>query len=355
MALRALAITQPGSSTPLSKLNRFLIVEHATALGSVIHATPLAEALRKAVPDARIYVLGSGFAADAFLGNPAIDGFWPVPPPTRQFNQAVSVMRQFIQRRKLKNAATLLPLGNERTAIGLALWRAGAGNRVGFTLTPELFRAPLIFDPALSQIANNLRMIEALGHPPTSAIEPRIMVDATALAEVRGLLKGRNEQRPLAVLVTQTSVTQRKSWRPERFIVAGKFLQQQFGAEMVFVGTESERAAVEAIRAGVGGTSWNLAGKTDLQQLAALLSLCDIGLTLDTGTLHVGRAVGLPMVILAPAWSPPIEWLPVENPRYIILKNADLPIAPRDYVIDEVSVDEVTAALAALLSQYPGR
>ena len=59
------------------------------------------------------------------------------------------------------------------------------------------------------------------------------------------------------------------------------------------------------------------------------------------------------MVIVAPAWSPPTEWLPLGNPRYRILKNADLPNCPPDYVIDEVSVAEVTAALDELAAKFP--
>jgi hypothetical protein len=60
------------------------------------------------------------------------------------------------------------------------------------------------------------------------------------------------------------------------------------------------------------------------------------------------------MAILAPAWSPPIEWLPLGNPRYRILKNADMAVCLPDYIIDEVSVDEATAALDELVAAYPG-
>jgi hypothetical protein len=63
--------------------------------------------------------------------------------------------------------------------------------------------------------------------------------------------------------------------------------------------------------------------------------------------------VGLPMAIIAPGWSPPLEWLPLNNPRYRILKNADMVVCPPDYVIDEVSVDEVTGALRGLLQEFP--
>jgi hypothetical protein len=59
------------------------------------------------------------------------------------------------------------------------------------------------------------------------------------------------------------------------------------------------------------------------------------------------------MVIVAPAWSPPIEWLPVGDARYRILKNLDMPAAPEGYIIDEVSIDEVITALDELITHYP--
>jgi ADP-heptose:LPS heptosyltransferase len=157
----------------------------------------------------------------------------------------------------------------------------------------------------------------------------------------------------VAAFVTQTSVTQRKSWRKERFQAAAEFLIERYGAHIVFLGTESEAAAIEDLRKGIPYATGSFAGETNLLQMAALLSLCDVGLTLDTGTMHVGRTVGLPMAIIAPAWSPPLEWLPLNDPRYRILKNAEMEVCPPDYVIDEVSVDEVTEALHELLAEFP--
>jgi ADP-heptose:LPS heptosyltransferase len=157
----------------------------------------------------------------------------------------------------------------------------------------------------------------------------------------------------VAAFVTQTSVTQRKSWRKERFQAAAEFLIERYGAHIVFLGTASEASAIDELRKGIPHATSSLAGKTNLLQMAALLSLCDVGLTLDTGTMHVGRTVGLPMAIIAPAWSPPLEWLPLNNPRYRILKNAEMGFCPPDYLIDEVSVDEVTDALRGLLQEFP--
>jgi ADP-heptose:LPS heptosyltransferase len=154
----------------------------------------------------------------------------------------------------------------------------------------------------------------------------------------------------VAVFVTQTSPTQRKSWRTERFQAAACFLVEQHGAHIIFVGTAAESAAIDSMREGIPHPTTSVAGKTTLPQMAALLSLSHVGLTLDTGALHIGRTVGLPMVVIAPAWSPPIEWLPIDNPKYRILKNLDMATCPPDYIIDEVSVDEVTAALDSLIA-----
>ena len=155
--------------------------------------------------------------------------------------------------------------------------------------------------------------------------------------------------RPLAVLVTQTSVTQRKSWRAERFVAVAQALREQYGMNLLLVGAGSERETVAGLAQQIGAQAQSVAGETSLPQLAALLSLCRVGVTLDTGTMHIGRAVGLPMVIIAPAWSPPLEWLPLGDPHFIILKNLELATAPADYIIDEVSVEEVLAGLKQLL------
>ena len=101
------------------------------------------------------------------------------------------------------------------------------------------------------------------------------------------------------------------------------------------------------------GDSISLAGQTTISQLAAVLSLCDFAVSLDTGNMHIGRSVGLPMIILAPAWQPVIEWLPLGLDQYRIFKGEDIPQAPLDYVMDEMGVKEVVSALDDLFVRYP--
>jgi len=333
-----------------ASLRNFLLLQYPEALGTAIHATPVVAALRAAVPQARIVVAAGGFGVDVFRNNPAVDLLLETPKPKDDLNAAVRALRS----RDLFSGepyATITTTGNERTGIALLALLAGPSLRVGFTVAPQLYRYPMQMDLTRSQIANNLRTVQALGHT-TSHIEPQLFPSAedearadTLLAEAV-LLDGA----PIAVFVTQTSPTQFKSWRAERFAAAARHLHERYGAHILFVGTAGESAAIDAIRAQLGFDSATIAGKTSITTLAAVMRRARIGVTLDTGTLHIGRSVGLPMVIIAPAWSPVVEWLPVGDPRYRILKNADMPRQTPEYIIDEVSVDEVNAAADALMS-----
>ena len=96
-----------------------------------------------------------------------------------------------------------------------------------------------------------------------------------------------------------------------------------------------------------------MAGKTTVAELAAVLAQCDLIVSLDTGTFHVARAVGLPGVVIAPAWQSPLEWLPVDSEHYRVLRGPALTNTPADYWIEEVSTEQVTDAALGLLEKFP--
>jgi hypothetical protein len=59
------------------------------------------------------------------------------------------------------------------------------------------------------------------------------------------------------------------------------------------------------------------------------------------------------MVVLAPPWQKPLDWMPlgVENVR--ILRGEDRTDVPEDYRLDEISAGSVIAALDELMHLYP--
>jgi heptosyltransferase-2 len=95
-----------------------------------------------------------------------------------------------------------------------------------------------------------------------------------------------------------------KQWYPERFIELGRKLKRK----IVVVGGPAEAELGERVAKGVDGL--NLAGKTTIPRLAALIARCRLFVTNDTGPMHVADAVGTSMVAIFG----PTDW--IETPPY---------------------------------------
>jgi heptosyltransferase-2 len=115
-----------------------------------------------------------------------------------------------------------------------------------------------------------------------------------------------------------------RRWDADRF---GRTVRQLVvgGARTVVLGSPGERALTARI-ATSAPPSIDLGGHTDLVDLAAILSLCDLVLANDTGPMHLAGAVGTPTVSL---WgsSDPEEVRQLGAPD-VRVAGAALPCAP---------------------------
>ena len=156
------------------------------------------------------------------------------------------------------------------------------------TALPELPR------PALQADTNNQgRLVEHLG--------------LTASARTVALLPGA-EYGPA------------KQWPVERFRALAGVLQEH-GAAVWILGSERERELGEQIRGNTEGVV-NLCGRTSLEDVIDVLSLCDAAVSNDSGLMHVAAAVGTHVVAIygssSPDFTPPLTsrsavlWLNLE-------------------------------------------
>jgi heptosyltransferase II len=87
-----------------------------------------------------------------------------------------------------------------------------------------------------------------------------------------------------------------KRWFPERFAAVADELAGEFSARILLVGGPEERSIAEEVAANMRTQPLNLAGKTSVRELMALLSQCRLLVTNDSGPMHVAAAVGVPIV-----------------------------------------------------------
>jgi ADP-heptose:LPS heptosyltransferase len=338
----------------LRSIRNFLFLQYDMPLGSAVHATPLYQAIRQLIPDAHISVAASSMAASVLRHNPYVDRCVATPLPWQGFAGAVHSVRQLYKALPDGPVCLATTASNQRPRLAALALLAGSATRVGYTLATPLYHLALDFCADRPQLDSNLEILRALGHE-TSTLGPQVFFSREEVAYADRFLSqsGTPADCPKVAYVTQCSGNQPKQWDTERFRRVIADLHRLRHATTIFFGTANEAAAIDALRQPLAAPSISLAGKTTVPQMAAVLAQCDLVVSLDTGSFHVARAVGLPGVVLAPAWQNPMEWLPVGLAQYRVLCGPRIPMPTTEYRMQETSVEQVLTAALALLEAYP--
>jgi heptosyltransferase-2 len=127
-----------------------------------------------------------------------------------------------------------------------------------------------------------------------------------------------------------------KRWPAERFIAAAQEIQQRTGCRWLVLGGKGDMELAGSITGKLSG-SVNLAGRTSLRELCAVLKLSRVLLTNDTGPMHVGAALGTKTVALFGSTSPELTGPGVPGGEQPGIVKGAAPCAPcflRDCPID---------------------
>jgi ADP-heptose:LPS heptosyltransferase len=339
--------------TPIEDAQSILILEYMLPLGCCVHLTPLYDAIRTEKPHAVITVATRGLGLEVLRHNASIDHLIETPDPLRDLSVAAKALSSQLTKLRIQPDCVLTGASDQRTRIGLMGMLATGGWRAGFTQTPALYHRPLAVDRDESLIENNLRLAGLLKlDSPTR--EPRVPFSSPDVAYAERLVREANPQgRPLLVMVTQTSGGQRTGWHRDRFVQLIHHARHELGCAVLYVGTAADVKPIEEMRLAADEIGVSLAGRTSVTQLAALLAMSDYVVSLDTGTMHVARAVGVPMVVLAPSWQKAIEWMPLGLPHVRILRGEDRDSVPKGYQLDEIDARDVMRAIDYLIAKYP--
>ncbi len=342
--LRGVCVTEP--------VRRVLVLEYRLPLGCCVHLTPFFEAVKRSRPEVEITVATRSLGAQVLLHSPFVDHVLETPDPLVELRRAALSLRRELRRRGIAPDCVLTGASDPRTRISLLGLLASSGWRGGYTLKPLLYHRPMVYDWAQSLIANNLRIATLLGcHAPVT--RPRVFFSSADAETASQLLAEANPSgKPTVTLVTQNSGGQSTGWHTRRWVRVIE-AADEMGCALVYVGTARDAAAIEAIRVAAGGRGVSLAGRTTVNQLAAVLAMSDEMVTLDTGTMHVGRAAGVPMVVLGPSWQKPLEWMPLGVDNVRILRGEDREDVPDGYRLDEVGAEAVIGAMEELFRVYP--
>ena len=172
-----------------------------------------------------------------------------------------------------------------RTGIPVRCGRRGRWR--GFTLTNRLREWPRGENVGIChQLSYYLQLATLLGDTPLSAECPPLAVDDGLAAEM-GMTRG---DRWLA-MAPGAAFGPAKQWPADYFAEVGRWAASQ-GRRVVIVGGKGDAAVADAIAGQLPSGTLNLAGKTNLTQLMAVLNEAERVVANDSGAMHLAAALG---------------------------------------------------------------
>ena len=279
----------------MSNPQRILLIR-LSALGDVVHALPVASALRETFPGARIDWVVDDRHREILDLVPVIDECIVFNSRgASAWQRAVEVIRGL---RRGRYDVAIDVQGLVKSAF---LARASHAIRViGFPGAHLRERAARLFytethDPgdARHVIEKNLRLLAPLGVPDDRIQFPIEVPPSTVPAAVRKEL-GIGESACFALL-NPGAAWPNKRWPPERFGAVAAWLQRRHALPSAVIwGPGDEHLAADVASASAGTA--RLAPRTSIADLVALARAATLMISGDTGPLHIAAAVGTPVV-----------------------------------------------------------
>jgi ADP-heptose:LPS heptosyltransferase len=278
--------------------------------------------LRAALPRAEIVLIGlpwaSAFATrfsrylDRFLEFPGYPGLPERPPQTHRFPAFLEAVRH----ERFDLAIQMHGSGIITNPL-VALF--GARITAGFYLPGQYCPDPERFLPYPEhglELRRLLGLIEFLGvEPRGEELEfPIGPADDRALA---ALPESRELARESYVCIHPGASTPLRRWPRERFAEVGAALASR-GLRIVLTGTGEDASLIASIAHELGAPAIDLAGRTELGTLGALLSRARLLVCNDTGVSHVAGALRVPSVVISTGDNPE-RWAPVDRERHRVL------------------------------------
>ena len=271
----------------LSAVKRLLVVA-PNWLGDAVMALPALTDLRAVSPSLEVTVAARSSIAPLFA---LVGGLSGVLVIGGKDDPAVLRSGSF-------DAAILLP---NSFHSALTVWRAGVPERWGYRSD---FRGLLLTravtpPDSVHQGAYYHHLIRALGVP-TGPLEPRLTVPDGMRDRGAALLEeaGWDRRSLLVALAPGAAYGGAKRWPAASYAALARDLTSD-GLMPVLIGGPADRTAGGEVAAAGGGLEMlNLIGRTNLPELAGVLTHCRALVSNDSGAMHFAAAVGVPVTAL---------------------------------------------------------
>ncbi len=278
-----------------------ILVRAVNWIGDAVMSTPALMAVRETYPKAEITLLANPLVGQLLQGHPAIDRVLIFDRKGAHHGLAGRLRLARQLKHEQFDLAVILPNSFDSALIP---WLAGIPQRWGkasdgrsLLLTRRFHeQAPPAERHEVEYYRDLLRSfgISAEQSAPMLAVTAQEeQVALTLLAE-----HGISAEEMVLGINAGASFGSAKRWYPERFAGVAQHLAASWGARVVLFGGPDEQEIVAVIERELAGNCLNLAGKTTVRQLMALIKRCNFFVSNDSGPMHIAAAFGVPLVAI---------------------------------------------------------
>jgi len=279
--------------------NANILIVKLSAIGDVVHALPVAHALKECFPGARITWVVEKAAFELVKDNPCIDEVILFDKPKfKTLKGLLFDAPSFV--RELRGRKFDLALDLQAIFKGAILaFLSGAPKRLVYCNTREM--SHLLSERVNGENSNGhvveqyLDVVRSLGCKVDKAVFP-IHITAAEASAAAAIAKqaGLNMELPYVILAVGANWPN-KRWPVESFTALVDRLYDD-GVIPVITGGAGDRALANDIIANAAIPPVDLVGKTSLKRLAHIIRQARVFVGGDTGPMHLAAALATPVV-----------------------------------------------------------
>jgi len=315
-----------------------ILIRSSNWLGDAVMSVPAVRAIKNGRPDAHVTILAPEKIAPMWKLISEVDEILSLP------NKSLFSAARLIERQPRFEAAILFP---NSLRVALEAWgiprKAGYRGHARSWLLNQIVREPRRPGPPEHHATRFLRIADDCG------ADVDLVHDATPVLSQTS----NNKNQKLLGLCPGAEYGPAKRWLPERFAQAAVTISAQSNAKWILFGTDKDKVAGDTISTALGENCVNRIGQTTLGQLIEELRGCHALLTNDTGTMHLAKLLGVPVVAIFGSTEPALTG-PFGHGHAILRHHVECsPCFLRECPIDfrcmkEITVQEVVNAVMSI-------
>lgn len=359
----------------LNQIERLLILK-VSSMGDIVHASPVAAALKRAFPHLYIGWIAEDRHAGVIEGSPRIDRLHIIPHKAlreKPFGRAAwQIVAQIARELRAERYQVALDLqGLLKSAIWGVLGRVPIryGAHRMRELTPLLLRRMPIPERSDRHVVQQyLDAARWLGAPcefpdlytaPNDALLPEppvefpLYVPDTARQQVAHKLAQLGADGKPIISINPSAGREWKRWDIAKFAELSDRMEAAWGVPVVFIGGPGDKPLEERLRLLKKRLLRSLIGRTSLKEAMAVVERSAVHICGDTGTAHIAAAFRVPVVSLYGPTSPDRTG-PYGQRARALYKRPLCTACPPDRCIRKeclqwITVDEVMGAVQPLI------